>query len=107
MQRESQPHSVTARSFVNMLFPPTSKTRQVRISFQKEDYRPVSSPSSSASTVLTDRRPQVHVQRSVAQIDRRSWQPREEYRSEIIQLVEEKMIEDILSSISKFILLVP
>lgn len=32
---ETRPHSVPARSFVNMLFPPTSGKRQVQISFQK------------------------------------------------------------------------
>lgn len=34
-EREPRPRSVPGRSFVNMLFPPTSGKRQVQISFQK------------------------------------------------------------------------
>ncbi len=109
MQRESQTHSVAATSFVNMLIPPTRKTRQVHTPFQNKDDHPVSSPSSSASTVLTDRSPQSEhgeLIESVAQSDRGSWQPCEKCSSEFIQLAKEKKeMEDILSSISKFILL--
>lgn len=107
MQRESQPHSV-ASSFVNMLVPPTSKTRQVQTPFQKEDDHSVSSPSSSDSTMLIDRSPLSEygeLVESVVQSDGGSWHPCEKCGSEFKKVVEEnKKMEDIISSISKFIL---